>query len=263
MIEPKQLTQNKVELRVSNLPEEFDGAKIIHLSDLHSARFGRKNSKLIDLITAAEPEYIFITGDCIDRGKRNGEPFLELLDGICGKCPIYYSLGNHESWIRERYKSVYDEYMGKVSSREISILDDGFTYIKRGNSKVRIYGLTPERKRYYKTVKMNQGIVSEKLGEVNESEFVILLAHEPSYFNEYIKWGANVIFSGHIHGGVIRLPFTGGIISPEGLSPAKYQSGVYKDKDSLMMVSRGLGTSHAPMRLFNKPEVIIITLKTA
>lgn len=259
--EPQLLRANSCAITVEKLPESFDGVRIVHLSDMHACSFGAKNSRLAKMVRDEHPDYIFATGDFINRSKAAYEDFLELLDGCAGLCPIIFSLGNHESWIGKSSPKLLQDFLQELEQRGVIILDDGFTVLERENASVAVFGLTPERGERHRTVKMDESKLKEKLGACPKESAVLLLAHEPQFFPHYAHWGAGAVFSGHVHGGIVRLPFVGGVLSPDhGLFP-KYYGGVYQTDRSVMLVSRGLGCSHLRFRLFNVPELVTVTLK--
>lgn len=258
--EPYMLRVNTHSVTVKNLPDALAGKKILHLSDLHGSSFGKNNERLIRLTLEQKPDYIFATGDFISRSRGAYKGFLDFLDGISGLCPVYLSLGNHECWIKKQSPRLFKTFMSEVESRGVIILNDNFVELPE-SSGVYIYGLSPERDEGYETVEMNSAYITQKLGVAPKEGMVVLLAHEPQFFNAYAKWGADFILSGHFHGGIIRLPLLGGLVSPDsGILPAR-DAGIYYDNDSVQCVSRGLGCSHINFRFCNVPEVVSITLQ--
>lgn len=259
--EPYMLCSNSCTITVNKLPDSFDGVRIVHLSDMHACSFGKDNSTLSEMVRREHPDYIFATGDFISRSRGAYQDFLKFLDGCKGLCPVIFSFGNHESWIGKTSPRILQEFLKELEQRGVIILNDGFVTLCKGDSSIAVFGLTPERGDKYQTVKMDEKKITEKLGKCPIGQSVLLLAHEPQFFSDYARWGAQAVFSGHVHGGIVRLPFIGGILSSDhGLFP-QYDGGIYHIDSSVMLVSRGLGCSHVRFRLFNKPEIMIVTLK--
>lgn len=260
--EPHMLRVNTCTIPVRELPESFDGVRIVHLSDMHACSFGEKNSRLTDLVRKENPDYIFATGDFISRSQGEYQDFLEFLDGLDDLCPVIFSLGNHESWIEQTSPQILRKFLSELEKRSVIILDDNFVTLERDGHGIQVYGLTPERGNRYQTVTMDEQKLFHKLGKCPARKLVLLLAHEPQFFSYYAKWGAGAVFSGHVHGGIVRLPLLGGVLSPDsGLFP-KYDGGVYQAEGCTMLVNRGLGCSHIRFRLFNVPEIVTVTLKS-
>ena len=141
--------------------------------------------------------------------------------------------------------------------------------MKNDSDSITLLGLTPELyhysrrdiKHYDENLSLTVSYIETVLGESPE-QFNILLAHNPAYFKEYVSWGADLILSGHVHGGVIRIPFFGGVFSPEKIFFPEYDAGLFESRDSIMVVNRGLGYSKVNLRLFNRPEISFIELKS-
>ena len=252
----------RIAVESERLPDAFDGYRIVHLSDLHNKEFGRDQQHLVAIIEGQKPDLIAITGDIIDSRRYNTEPVLELVRRCTQIAPTYFVTGNHE-W-RLKKLEVLKELL---EENGVHILQDAYAAITKGENEIYVVGIddpASENPAYYagastaerKIIKALEGI--EKTGA-----FKILLAHRPEMFSLYSSYQFDVILSGHAHGGQVRLPFIGGLVAPgQGLFP-KYTAGKYEKGDSVMIVSRGLGNSIFPQRLFNRPEVVVITLKKA
>ena len=131
------------------------------------------------------------------------------------------------------------------------------------DEKVRVTGLEIDRS-YYKrfTPKpMEEGYLNCTLGKADPQKLQILIAHNPDYFPDYARWGADIVLSGHIHGGVIRLPFLGGVASPAIRFFPRYDGGRYQEGGSTMLLSKGLGMHTIPVRMFNPGELVFFTVK--
>lgn len=250
---------SKYKIKSDKIPEEFNKFKIVHLSDFHSYGFGKDNIKLIEKINNENPSIIVMTGDMVNKYDRNFEKFLNLAETLSKKYEIYYIIGNHE--IRLRNNDL-DFIIQKLKKIGIKVLRDEKITIMRKKDLINIYGLDIPLS-YYKIKNRSSNIeevLNAVLNKCNEKEYNILLAHNPLYFDEYIKHNVDLTLSGHVHGGMIRLPFIGALLSPERKFFPKYSSGVYEVNNKKLIVSRGLGHSKPGIRLFNKREIVSITL---
>lgn len=243
------------------LPEEFDGLKIVQLSDLHNKKYGSGDAVLYDRIAACGPDLVFMTGDMISHRAENREDFIRLVQRLCRKYPVYYVNGNHE--YSDMPPELFEQTAQELANAGAKCLDNSCVLLRRENAGLRLYGLSYHAK-YYRGVrqyKLNWARFRvrdmRRCCGARPKDFTILLAHNPLDFDVHAEWGADLSFGGHIHGGVIRLPLVGGIISPELKLFPKYKEGVYKSGSSLLVVSRGLGR----IRIFNPPELVSVTLK--
>ena len=255
---------NYYEIKSPKISPTFNNFKILQLSDLHSKNFINNNGYLIKKIDSENPDIIVMTGDMINNKDKNYKNFFQLSSYLSSKYDTYYIFGNHE----ENLESHLKEYLkSKLQELGIKPLYNEKVSLKRGNNSINLYGLSLNMKYYKKPFKNSEDfniIKNEKLlGIIDKNHFNILLAHNPLYFDIYSKWGADLILSGHIHGGIIRLPFIGGVLSPERTLFPKYSSGKYTMNDSKLIVNRGLGNSKVKLRLFNRPEITVVTLKSA
>jgi len=244
-----------IHINFSNLGESFHGFKILHLSDLHNKEFGKGNSNLVKVIKDEEPDIIVITGDLVDSRRYREEPVLELIEGIAAVAPVYYVTGNHEVGCSD-----YSSLERRLKDMGVKVLRNSLHKIARGEDELYIGGIDDPLARGYayngKEVVDEQ--ITKALGGVEG--FKILLSHRPEMFPVYVSKGVDLTFSGHAHGGQIRLPFIGGLFAPgQGFFP-KYTSGAFEEKASVMVVSRGLGNSVMPLRIFNPPEVVVVTI---
>jgi hypothetical protein len=238
----------------SDLPDQFDGFKILQISDLHNHRFGSNQNRLLESIETISPDLIVVTGDLIDRRRYDLEPIQELLAKF-PKVPTYYVSGNHEIW-----SGNYPEVKSLIEATGWNVLDNQTAIISRGEDLIQLIGLMDPSSRDQGDI---QSHVTQKLNAIpNHSEdFSILLSHRPNPFEIYANYPIDLVFSGHAHGGQFRLPFLGGFIAPDqGLFPT-YTEGAHTLKQTTMIVSRGLGNSIIPLRVFNRPELVVVTLK--
>lgn len=248
--------------------------RFVVLADLHGKEYGKNNEKLIKAIEKINPDGILIAGDMLTA--KSGKDFLHVLrflNDLNNKYPIFYGNGNHEYRLKI-YPDVYGD-MGieyEKGLKKIGIFPLCNESTIWNNDNVAIYGLEIERQ-YYKRFKKKQMDISylnEILGVPDSSKYNILLAHNPAYFKEYATWGADLVVSGHVHGGVMRLPFLGGVIAPSLELFPKYSGGMYKlplstkkgeeESFSTMILSNGLGSHTIPIRIFNPAQLVVIEL---
>ena len=242
---------NTVEVASEKLPAAFDGFTIVQISDLHNARFGKDQEKLVALLKAAQPDLIAITGDLIDKRRPGMQNALRFVERAVAIAPVYYVTGNHEAKSKEF--PLLKEALGRLG---VTLLLDQTVPIERGGAHIALAGLSDAR--FVTADKTKFAAVSaEKLSAFLPKEgFTLLLAHRPELFAVYRAAGADLTLCGHAHGGQFRLPFVGGLIAPnQGLFP-KYTAGLYREEGKCMVVSRGLGNSSIPIRLNNRPEVV-------
>ena len=236
------------------------------LSDLHNKVYGKNHEKLIRAIEKEQPAGVLIAGDLLTA--KPGYPLhlaLDLLEQLAPKYPVYYGMGNHEARLflyPEVYGTMGADYEEKLKGLGISLLRNESRSL--GEDLV-ITGLDMKREYYkrFKKTTMTTEYLKKTLGEKNKDKFQILLAHHPDYFQEYSSWGADLVLSGHVHGGMVRLPFLGGVISPALRLFPKYDGGSFEEKESRMILSRGLGMHTIPVRLFNPGELVVLKLSPA
>ena len=254
--------------KAEQLGADLEGYRIVQISDLHNVKFGKNNQKLVDRIRECEPDMIVLTGDLVDSNHTNVDRAVQFVDEIVKICPVYYVTGNHEYWLE---KSEYDELMDGLVSAGVVILDNQVVEISRGDAKFRLVGLddrsladgTLEALLSDESIRNNQAEQKEEIADNEDSgekELTVVLAHEPQYLARYAGTGVDLVLSGHAHGGQFRLPFVGGIGAPDqGVLP-EYTAGEYYMNGTEMIVSRGLGNSVIPVRLFNYPEIVCVDL---
>ena len=251
----------------SKLPSEFDGYTFVAMTDLHNNEFGADNEKLINAIDAIKPDAILAGGDMVvSKGIKSLDVPVKLMTDLAKKYKIYYTYGNHEArffWRQEKFGTMGQDYYDALVSAGICVLNDRLIDFKGMDGSLRISGLNIE-KQYYKKLKniiIPEEVIREKLGRADENTFNILMAHSPVSFETYAKWGADLVLSGHFHGGTVIIPFLGGLMSPDWLPFPKYYRGRYDEYESTMIVSAGLGTHSVNIRINNRPELIVIKLK--
>ena len=246
------------------LPKNFDGTKMVVIGDLHQMRFGEYNELLAKKIKIEEPDYIFFVGDMGDSKKYNVDAFYDLLETLGRDIPFIMVPGNHD--LRLGGGKVHKNFLREVSSAGAVLLDNACAEMKAGNDKLYIYGYTQPLKpqkgidaRMWQYASVSGDSLTGALGKCPDDAPVIMLAHDPTYFTRYTEWGADLVLSGHMHGGLIRLPFIGGLLSPNLNFFPKYSAGLYKRGKNSLFVTRGLGTGIF-FRFCNPPEISVLTL---
>lgn len=243
----------------SKIPHEFDDFVICHISDLHNKEFGENQSTILKKINHISPDIIVITGDLIDRRKYNLDAAMTFIDGAIKIAPIYYVSGNHEAWSNK-----YSHIKNSLTKAGVKILDNSISQLTVNDSNIDLLGLSdPDflTSNYIDGTDTSQLVFQLNQWSGNQN-FKILLSHRPEKFDLYAQNNIDLTFCGHAHGGQFRLPLVGGLIAPDqGFFP-KYTSGHYNKNTSTMFVSRGLGNSIIPLRIFNKPEIVVVTLKS-
>ncbi len=254
------LTVNTIPVSSDRIPAGFSGYRIAQVSDLHNAEFGTGNTKLLQAISESRPDIIVTTGDFIDRNHTSMDIALDFAQNAVRIAPVYYVSGNHEAAL-----SQYDELKEGLKSAGVIVLEDEAVQLAHNGSTVTLIGLSdPNFAVGSDALEETPAMVSTKLNSLLESEngYTILLSHRPELFETYVSCGVDLVFSGHAHGGQFRLPLIGGLVAPnQGLFP-KYDAGLYTDANTNMVVSRGIGNSIIPFRFNNRPEVVLVELRT-
>lgn len=236
------------------LPAAFDGKKIVQVSDLHNATFGDKQKTLIEKVQKEQPDVIFITGDLVDSNRYDLEPALILVDALVQISDVYFVTGNHEIAVNK-----LDEIKQALADRGVVFLENEAVEWEAGGEAVQIAGIHDPLMSNYRG---EEEYTRKALAESGlTDEFTLLLAHRPEQFGVYVENGADLVFSGHAHGGQIRIPGIGGIFAPgQGWFP-EMTKGVFEEEDTQLVVSRGLGNSGFPLRILNLPEIVSVTLE--
>lgn len=250
------------DIYLNKLPAEFEGFRILQLSDLHGKSFGRDSNYLIRKIDETNPDIIVMTGDMrTNTPADDGEELITLLKELDGRYPVYYITGGHEEarYYTDRnkhgIKGTKAAYEQRLSDLGVIVLNDEKSQLVRGDSAINIYGLLDKSS--------GEMFIGNRLEEPAGEEVNILLNHTPDEFKDFVDWGADLILVGHTHGGIIRIPFIGGLISTDiGSFFPKYDAGRFEKDGSTMIINRGLGNHTVHIRIFNRPELVLVTLKS-
>lgn len=240
--------------------------RAVVLSDLHNKKYGKNNETLLGAIREQQPDFIFIAGDILTAKKKASlEPALEFLRELAGEYPIYYGNGNHEHRLKlypEVYGDMARRYGEELAKAGIEPLVN--RHVRMPEWGITVYGAEID-KYYYKHFRpgnMPPEYLPKLLGKASEDTYTVLLAHNPDYFPQYARWGADLVLSGHVHGGIARVPFWGkGVLSPALRLFPKYDGGIFNHGDSVMVLSRGLGTHTIPVRVFNPAELWVVDFR--
>ena len=238
----------------ADLPEGFDGCRIAVLSDLHGAEFGENNQELFTAVAQESPDYIVYLGDLEDHYRGPAAGYAETVAaGLTAIAPTYYVTGNHEWGIGD-----VPALKETLAAHGVSVLSNQFVPLERNGDIIVLAGIDDPNG--YADQKTPEELATEVYAAQGDP-FWLLLAHRNDHFaSRYSLLGADLVLSGHGHGGIIRLPFTDGLLSTDRTLFPSYTAGVYEENGSCLFVTRGLGNSGPTFRLFNRPEVAVVTL---
>ena len=238
----------------SDLPEGFDGCRIVVLSDFHGAEFGENNEDLYRTIAEQNPEYIFCLGDLEDRYRGSSDGYAaETAQMLAALAPTYYVTGNHE-WAIGSVPALKET----LTAHGMTVLSNQFLALERNGDTIVLAGIDDPNG--YADQKTPETVAAEVYA-AHGDPFWMLMAHRNDRFaDQYSLLGADLVLSGHGHGGIIRLPFTDGLLSTDRTFFPSYTAGLYEENGSCLFATRGLGNSGPSFRLFNRPEVAVLTL---
>ena len=254
------------------------GVRFIFLSDLHDAQFGKENARLLQQIEGKKPDAVLIGGDLIICSKHSQNPprtstALHLLQKLREKYPVYYAEGNHEARMAGRFPDSYKIYMDHLTQLGVSYMRsehevfDTEKLVEDAADDLNIYSVSLEE-RFFRALspgfgkkeEMEADYLQQKLGTPSHSQFNILLMHSPLYLKEAAAWGADLVLSGHFHGGTIRIPKIGGMMTPQFQFLIRECAGRFRQSGTEMIVNRGLGTHSIRIRLNDLPEISCIDI---
>lgn len=241
--------------------------RAVVLSDVHNKCYGKNNERLIAAIRDLKPDMILVAGDIptAKPGKKL-DIAIHLMRELAKDYPVYYGNGNHEHRLKlypEKYGDMYEVYDKALQEMGVCRLINSNIFLEEYG--IAIFGAEID-KWYYKRFgvqPMEETYLTSILGNPKEDIYNILLAHNPDYFPQYAMWGADLVLSGHVHGGMVRVPFWGkGVVSPNMRLFPKYDGGIFESCGTVMLLGRGLGMHTIPIRLFNPGEVLVVDLKS-
>lgn len=261
---------SRYEIESEKLNKAWSGTRIAVLSDFHNNTYGLDENKLYEAVCSEKPDFVIVAGDMYtgERGCDNSraEVFLRRL---AKEYTIYYGMGNHEQRIMERpqeYPGMYEPFEKVIKDTGIRLLQNEVVELEKNGEVVAIHGLMIglEYYEYYKKFKkiaMTGSYIESLIGRAKTDVYNILIAHHPKYFDAYASWGVDLVLSGHVHGGMARVPLLGGVIGPDYQIFPKYDKGRFELEESTMILSAGLGMHTINIRPFNPPELVIIDFK--
>lgn len=245
---------SRYEVKSQKLPESFDGFKIVQLSDLHGAEFGEDGMELVDKVGSLEPDMIALTGDFVtDEGDLAAVE--KLAARLVKLCPVYFISGNHEfgSGLAVKVRNILERASVKYLSNE-------YLTISRGEDGILLGGV--EDPLAYADM-LSPDELAQKMNDAAPDAFKILLGHRNYWMTEYPELPVDLIFCGHAHGGLIRIPGVGGLIGTDRRLFPDFDAGEYNNGRYTLIVSRGLGNSVPIPRVFNRPEIVCVELSSA
>lgn len=240
--------------------------RAVVLADLHNKRYSKENERLVEAIRACRPDIILVAGDLLTAkpGTENTVA-VQLLEKLAQDYPIYYGNGNHEQRLKlypEVYGDMGEKYNEALQHMGVNVLVNANVELQ--DAGITIHGAEIDRF-YYKRFRiqhMEPDYLRSILGQPGQDTYHVLLAHNPDYFPQYASWGADLVLSGHVHGGMVRVPFVKkGVVSPNIRLFPEYDGGLFQKEDSVMLLSRGLGMHTIPIRLFNPGELLVVDLE--
>lgn len=255
----KALMINEITIKNEKIPDNFSGFRIAQVSDLHNAEFGKDNKKLLSLLETCEPDVILLTGDLVDSRNTDIEIAISFSEKASAIAPTYYVSGNHEARIDE-----YEDLIEGLENAGVQVLKNESVLLEQSGNSICVAGMEDPGFVTDYLFGDSETVAIDVLSELisDEDVFTILLSHRPELFDTYVECKADLVFSGHAHGGQFRLPFIGGIVAPnQGIFP-EYDAGQFTKGSTNMIVSRGLGNSILPFRINNRPEIVLVELKS-
>ena len=243
--------------------------KLVFLSDLHNCSYGAGNARLLNAVRDAKPDLILVGGDMlIGKAGADQSVAVNLMIALAKTYPVYYANGNHEQRMKEypeEFGTTYAEYKKALTEEGVIFLENEQTDLHLANTAVCISGLEIPPECYAKFQKTSLSLeeVRDRIGQADGGKYQILLAHNPKFMDTYLAWGADLVLSGHLHGGVVRIPGFGGLITPQGNLFPKYSGEYTRTGGKSVVVSRGLGTHTIRLRFLNPAEMIVLHLHGA
>ena len=234
------------------------------LADLHGFTYGKGNKRLLEAVRKAKPDVILIAGDLVVTEKTGSyDTATRLCLDLTKSAPVFYTFGNHETRAADRKNPKIAAFVSTLQKAGVTFLNNEFSTEPVQGEELTIYGLEVPMTYYQKGVHnvLPDDFIAEKLGSCSDESFSILLSHNPMFGEDYFAWGADLILSGHTHGGLVRFPGKGSLISPELTFFPKYDGGIYEKDGSHLIVSKGLGTHSFHIRIFDRAEIVSVLLK--
>lgn len=257
----------KYDITTAKLGPAWNGFKAVFLSDLHDNRFGPENEELLAAIDREQPDIVLIGGDMLvvkEWAEPDFAPLAKLYQKLVSKYPVYYAFGNHEQRMKEQQKTYpgwWESYREVLKNSGMHVLVNKSVALTKDGTTMRISGITLPRECYRKgrIPAPSVGYLNHKIGKASSTDFELLLAHTPTFAKTYADWGADLVLSGHFHGGTIRIPGLGGVMTPQLQFFSPLARGSVNEKNTRIIVSGGLGTHSINVRLNNLPQIVVLT----
>lgn len=263
----KKFVTTKYEIESSKMKK--NPVTLVMVSDLHNVVFGEKNEKLLQKIEEQKPDMILIAGDLVlgKKGQSTKQAYA-LLEKAVKIAPVFYGPGNHEQRMKlypQTYSRDYLIFEKQIKRLGVTVLENESRECVINGEKILVSGLALPYAYYGKSrkLRLEKKVLTRLLGKPVKDSFQIVLAHTPRYAETYLEWGGDLILSGHYHGGMVKIPFLGGVISPDFRLFPKYCHGIFHKGDSHLIVGAGLGEHTIPLRILNPRELITITCSPA
>lgn len=256
--ENNQIDTTAVTVQSDKLPAAFNDYKILQIADLHGKSFGSRQKVLLKKVNKLQPDVILMTGDLIDSRRNGEEEALQLMKQLILDYPVYFVTGNHEVRLNLTI-------LPKLERLGVTVLRNTSVPLERDGQFIELLGIDdPTTTRWSEGLQEPDGIrqsLDQAQSTADPRAFQLLMAHRPEYLPLYAERKVDLVLSGHAHGGQIRLPFTDGMYAPgQGFFP-ELTAGQHTMENTRLIISRGLGNSLFPFRIFNHPELIVVTLR--
>ena len=242
------------EVSVGAQNADLDGFTIVQISDLHNAKFGNEQARLLKAVAEQEPDIIAVTGDLVDSSRTDFDVAMDFMEQAVSIAPVYYVTGNHEGWLEGNYA----ELERRLENVGIFVMNDTMYSGQYEGVELNIAGV-----RDPDMPGNNIVLVKQTINALTEDAkgYIILLSHRPELYDTYVESNADLVLTGHYHGGQFRIPFIGGVYAPGAGFFPEYTEGTFTENGTTMVVSRGLGNSVIPVRINNRPEVVVVRLQ--
>ncbi len=238
----------RYEIASQALPESLAGLRICHLSDIHVKPEPRDYGPLIKAAASTEPDLITVSGDLVDSRVSDISAAVSLMETLAQIAPVYYVTGNHEERLPPE---IYAEVLKSLEDAGVHLLRDSSELFVMDGVAVNIMGVCDRK---YPDFDLIRSLEQDGL-------FNLLISHRPQFAKEYAEAGADLTVCGHAHGGQARIPFIGGLIAPDQMFFPEFYQGVHEFSGRYTVISRGIGNSLIPVRVNNRPEVVLIEIK--
>lgn len=261
----KKFEINEYIVKTDKFQKGFSGYNFVVISDLHSNAYKVDLEKVTEAIEGLQPDAVLLCGDMFT-GKVNDDitEVMDFIKKLAESFPVFFALGNHEYRMAmnpEVYGDRIWQIIEPLEEAGVAILSDETVVLEKDNESICLSGIEIDSVFYRRRPPvMGSGLVKMHLGDADRTKFQVLMAHHPKYFENYGKWGADLVLSGHVHGGTVRLFGKKGLIGTDFRLFPKYCGGLYHEGASDMIVSRGLGTHTVKVRLWNKPELLNVKI---